>query len=324
MTFQVPPQDAGLRLDQFLARQRGEVSRARIQHWIRSGLVRVDGAAARPSARLRGGERVELPSDVPAPPLHAFAEPIPLDVLYEDDDLVAIHKPAGMTVHAGAGAHQGTLVNALLGRFERLSQVGGALRPGLVHRLDRLTSGVLLVAKNDAAHLGLARQFATREVRKAYIALVHGSLAPRPARPGRGQPVVIDGLQWTRLEMPIRRDPRHRVKMTAKAKEGRSALTDFRLLEQWPGFALLEVRIATGRTHQIRVHLAAIGHPVVGDTLYGAPAQPSLPRLFLHARQIVFHHPTTGQTVRVEAPLPAALEQHLAALRAGHPRLVLL
>jgi 23S rRNA pseudouridine1911/1915/1917 synthase len=322
MTLEVPPQDAGLRLDQFLVRRQGEVSRARIQHWIKSGLVRLDGAIARPSARLRGGERVELPSDAPAaPPLHAFAEPIPLQILYEDDDVVAIHKPAGMTVHAGAGANHGTLVNALVGHFERLSQVGGELRPGLVHRLDRLTSGVVLVAKNDAAHLGLARQFAARQVRKTYIALVHGWPAG-PAR--RGRPVMTDGVAWTRLEMPIRRDRRHRVKMTARAKEGRAALTDFRVLEQWPGFALLEVRIGTGRTHQIRVHLSAIGHPVAGDTLYGAPAQPSLPRLFLHAREIVFQHPATGQAIRVEAPLPGELERHLAALRAGTPELVAL
>lgn len=310
MILEVSDDDAGMRLDQFLASRLPETSRARLQQWIKLGRVRVNGAAAKSSARLRRGERVEVSPGRAAPPLRAFPEDIPLDVLYEDDDLVVIHKPAGMAVHAGAGISHGTVVNALLHRFSELSKAGGELRPGIVHRLDRLTSGVLLVAKNDAAHLRLARQFAGRKVRKTYIALVHG--VPSPGRSGRS--VVCEGATWTRLEMPIRRDRRHRIRMTARGREGRAAQTDFRVLRQWPGFSLLEVRIATGRTHQIRVHLSVIGHPVVGDALYGAPAQPALPRVFLHAREITFSHPSTGQPLTIDASPPPELEEVLVSI----------
>lgn len=296
--------DHGIRLDQFLARKLPEISRARLQEWIKAGRVRVEGTARKASHRLRGGEWIEVEPEARAP-LRAIAEEIPLEILYEDDELVAVNKPAGMTVHAGAGRTRGTLVNALLHHFAQLSGVGGDLRPGIVHRLDRLTSGVLLVAKTDTAHLRLAEQFAGRQVRKIYLALVHGK-APDSGR----------------LEMPIRRDRRQRVKMTARAREGRAAVTDFRRLEQWPEFSWLEVRIATGRTHQIRVHLAAVGHPVVGDTLYGAPAQPALDRYFLHAAEVAFAHPGSGQTLEVRAPLPDPLEHALDELRAGGSKLV--
>ena len=321
VTFQTTGQDAGLRLDQYLARRIPQTSRARIQEWIKTGRVRVDGVPAKASVRLRGEERIECQPEAPEahPPLaRAFAEEIPLEILYEDDDLVAVHKPAGMTVHAGAGSHRGTLVNALLHHFRQLSKLEGELRPGIVHRLDRLTSGVLLVAKTDAAHLALARQFAARQVRKTYIALVHGKVLHGKVLHGkvpasRGRPVVLDAVEWTRLEMPIRRDRRRRVKMTARAREGRAAVTDFRVIREWPGFSLMEVRIATGRTHQIRVHLSAVGHPVVGDTLYGAPRQPGFPRVFLHAREIAFTQPSTGRLVTISAPLPAELEAFLAS-----------
>lgn len=321
MRFEVTEQEAGQRLDQFLALHFPERSRAQVQDLIRAGGVTLDGGPCKPSTRLRGGEQVEWRAETGAvrPLARAFAEPIPLDILYEDEDLVAIHKPAGMAVHAGAGNDQGTLVNALLHHFGELSKVGGELRPGIVHRLDRLTSGVLLVAKNDRAHLRLARQFARREVQKTYLALVHGKV---PA--GRGRPVVVEGIRWTRLEMPITRDRWRRVKMTARAREGRPALTDFRVLEEWPGFSLLEVRIETGRTHQIRVHLSAVGHPVVGDTLYGARAQPTFSRCFLHARDLFFTHPSSGRAVAIQAPLPPELELHLRDLRAGRSQLALL
>jgi len=299
VTLEAAIADAGARLDQFLARKLEGYSRARIQQWIESGRVQVEGRPAKASARLRGGERIEVaPENRPALAA-AFPEDLPLQILYEDADLVALDKRAGMTVHAGAGRHSGTLVNALLHHFGQLSEVGGPLRPGIVHRLDRLTSGVILVAKTDAAHLALARQFAGRQVRKTYIALVHGNF--RPAAAG-----------WTRLDMPIRRDRHHRVKMTARAREGRAALTEFRVLSERPGYALVEVRIGTGRTHQIRVHLATIGHPVVGDTLYGAPRQPELGRFFLHAREITFSHPATGEPVTVSAPLAPELADFLA------------
>ena len=259
--------------------------------------MQVNGASSRPSCTLRGGEIVEV-QPAEAPPLNATAEDIPLATLYEDADLVAIDKPAGMVVHAGAGVHSGTLVNALLHRFESLSAVGGALRPGIVHRLDRFTSGVLLVAKHDAAHRALAGQFAGRQVTKTYLALVQGEV-----KAGSG-----------RIERPISRDPVHRTRMTARLAEGRAAWSEFTVLRRFHGFTLLEVRIGTGRTHQIRVHLASLKHPVVGDTLYGAAAEPELGRFFLHAHRIEFLQPTTGEPVVVVSPLAPELEAWLARL----------
>ena len=301
VTLETTAEDADLRLDRFLTRKLEGVSRARIQQWIEAGRVRVEGAPAKASLHLRGGERIEVaPEERPALE-GAFAEPLPLKILYEDDALVAVDKAAGMVVHAGAGRREGTLVNALLHHFNRLSQVGGPLRPGIVHRLDRLTSGVMLVAKTDAAHRELARQLAARAVRKTYLALVHGNWRPRPAG-------------WTRLEMPIRRDRRNRVKMTARSGQGRAALTEFRILEERAGYSLLEVRIGTGRTHQIRVHLAAIGHPVVGDNLYGAPQQPALGRFFLHSHQIAFAHPTSGRPLTLTSPLAPELAAFLSGI----------
>jgi 23S rRNA pseudouridine1911/1915/1917 synthase len=309
------PNEAGKRLDRFLAEQMPELSRARIQEWIRAGRVVVGQSPGRASLRLRGGEAIRV-DPLPLKPLKAEAEAIPLDILYEDEDLAAINKPAGLTVHAGAGVTQGTLVNALLHHFGQLSGVGGDLRPGIVHRLDRMTSGVLLVAKHDRAHRGLAAQFQSRKVRKTYWALVHGDAA-KPSRQGRS--VTVGGVRWTRLEMPISRDPRRRVRMAAMTR-GRTAQTDFRVIEHWNGYSLLEVRIATGRTHQIRVHLSAIGHPVAGDRLYGAPAEPvglpKLDRFFLHAKEIVFQHPGSAAEMRIEAPLPRDFTALLAELKA--------
>jgi len=206
-------------------------------------------------------------------------------------------------VHAGAGVHSGTLVNALLHRFEALSGVGGSLRPGIVHRLDRYTSGVLLVAKNDTAHQRLAAQFSGRQVEKTYLALVHGSVRQETGR----------------IEKPIARDPVRRTRMTARLAEGRAAWSEYRVLRRFEGFTLLEVRIGTGRTHQIRVHLSSIGHPVAGDTLYGAPAavagQPPLGRYFLHAHRIRFQRPSDRQEITVVSPLPEQLEAWLLTLR---------
>jgi 23S rRNA pseudouridine1911/1915/1917 synthase len=285
--------NAGKRLDHALHEQMPEFSRARLQDWIKQGRVLVNGAPGRSSRVLREGDRIDVdPGELP--PLRATAEAIPLQVLYEDPDFVAIDKPAGMVVHAGAGVHEGTLVNALLGRFESLSALGGDLRPGIVHRLDRFTSGVILVAKNDSAHRALAAQFAGRQVEKTYLALVHGSVKGE-----RG-----------RIEKPIARDPRHRTRMTARLSHGRAAWSEYRVLRRFADFTLLEVRIGTGRTHQIRVHLSSIGHPVAGDRLYGAPARSeglALERFFLHAHRIRFQHPFTGQPVEIESPLPGDL-----------------
>jgi 23S rRNA pseudouridine1911/1915/1917 synthase len=231
------------------------------------------------------------------PSLRAIPEALPLEILYEDAAVIAVNKPAGMVVHSGAGVHSGTLVNALLHRFKTLSGVGGALRPGIVHRLDRFTSGVILVARNDAAHRDLAGQFSSRKVEKVYLALVHGRM-----KTDRG-----------RITTPITRDPSRRTRMTARLGRGRSAITEYRVLKRFEKFTLLEVRIGTGRTHQIRVHLASIHHPVVGDKLYGAPASP-LDRYFLHAQRITFTSPATGNRFTVEAPLPRELQQHLDRL----------
>ena len=303
VVLEAKAEEAGKRLDRFLTEQLPESSRARIQAWIRDGRVTIDGAPAKASLRLRGGESIDV-RPAPAPPLKAFPEAIDLDILYEDGDLAAVNKPAGMTVHAGAGKAGGTLVNALLHHFGSLSKVGGDVRPGIVHRLDRMTSGVLLVAKNDQAHRRLARQFQSRKVRKIYWAIVEGDAARSPEK---GRPVELDGQRWTRLEMPISRDPRRRIKMAAR-RQGRTALSDFRALRRLGAYSLVEVRIGTGRTHQIRVHLAAVGHPVLGDTLYGAarrpPGMPELSRFYLHAREIGFAHPTSGEAMTIEAPLP--------------------
>lgn len=287
--------DSKKRLDRFLQEKLAGFSRSRLQDWIRQGRVQVNQSASSPAALLRDGDRVTVDPAAPAP-LRAEAEEIPLTILYEDSDLVAVNKPAGMVVHAGAGVHSGTLVNALLGRFEALSSAGGELRPGIVHRLDRYTSGVILVAKHDAAHRALAAQFSGRGISKTYVALVHGTV---PRESGR-------------IEKPISRDPVRRVRMTARLSAGRAAITTYNVLERLKGFTFLEVKIATGRTHQIRVHLSDLGHPVVGDPLYGAPREvagmPPLGRYFLHAQSIRFLHPATGQEVLVSAALPLELE----------------
>ncbi|MGA2273525.1 MAG: RluA family pseudouridine synthase [Bryobacteraceae bacterium] len=292
--------EAGRRLDHVLHERLPQYSRSRIQQWIRNGRVLVNGAAARASYSLRGGESIRVEPAEP-PPLRAEPEEIPLAILYEDDDVVAVDKPAGMVVHAGAGVHSGTLVNALLHRFGALSAVGGEMRPGIVHRLDRFTSGAILVAKNDAAHRKLAAQFSGRRVEKVYLALVHGIVKQESGS----------------IDRPIARDPIHRTRMTARLRDGRPAHTEYRVIARLPGFTFLEVKIGTGRTHQIRVHLAGIGHPVAGDTLYGAPAQipgrAPLARCFLHAHRIRFFRPADGEPVTVVSPLPQELEDWMAA-----------
>ncbi len=302
MRFLAEPCDAGRRLDLALHQRLPEFSRSRIQQWIECGRVLVDGVTRRASYLLRTGETIDAEPAAPEP-LHASPEDIPLTVLYEDRDVVAIDKPAGMVVHAGAGVHSGTLVNALLHRFESLSGVGGELRPGIVHRLDRFTSGVLLVAKNDAAHRALAAQFSGRQVEKTYLALVHGAVK----------------LESGRIERPIARDPVHRTRMTARLDTGRAAWSEYHVARRFDRFTLLEVRIGTGRTHQIRVHLSSLGHPVVGDALYGAPAKleglTPLERYFLHAHRIRFHQPTSGREIELVSPLAPELEEWMAQLR---------
>lgn len=255
--------------------------------------------------QLRGGEQLGVTPDA-LPPLNASPEDLPIEILYEDAAVIAVNKPAGLVVHAGAGAHSGTLVNRLVHHFSSLSKVGGELRPGIVHRLDRATSGVLLVARTDAAHRALAAQFASRTVEKTYLALVQGRVAAESGR----------------MDTPITRDPSRRTRMTARLGHGREAHTEYRVRQRFERFTFLEVRIATGRTHQIRAHLASIGHPVAGDRLYGARPFPALSgRVFLHAWRIVFSSPAFDhecvtadrERVTVEAPLPAELERLLSS-----------
>ncbi len=324
-TYAVPVEAAKQRLDAWLASQMRGVSRERVQLMIEQENVRLDGKSPRASYRLRGGEFVEVLGDPTPKPLKAVAEDIPLNIVYEDDEFSVIDKPAGMSVHAGAGAVEGeggTLVNALLHRYQALSSVGGDQRPGIVHRLDKQTSGLIIVARNDAAHARLAEMFAQRRMHKTYIALVHGHL-----KQDRGT-----------IDAPIARDLLRRTRMTTRRRTGaRTAVSHYtvmrRISSRFGQFTLVSVRIETGRMHQIRVHLASIGHPVVGDTVYGAPARlmviPSrlatypepesleLERNFLHAAELEFAHPRTGESVHLKSPLPEELETLLREIESG-------
>jgi 23S rRNA pseudouridine1911/1915/1917 synthase len=333
-TFLVEKSDAGQRVDRFLAARLPELSRTRIQELIEAGLVWVDGAATKGARKLRASEEVRVEAQA-RPPMQAAAESIPLDILYEDDDLLVVKKPAGMTVHAGAGNTRGTLVNALLGRGQALSSGGNALRPGIVHRLDKETSGAILVAKNDFTHAKLAEAFAERAVKKTYIALVEGVMKEKHGR----------------IELAIGRDLKRRTRMAVVRTAGggalrataRAARTDWRVLAEVAGNTLVEVTLHTGRTHQIRVHFAAMKHPVVGDVLYGAAERlpvkqspekakkdgtargrtsgrdhdetmPNLGRNFLHAAKLGFPQPRTEAWIEVRAPLPAELSNYLRQL----------
>jgi 23S rRNA pseudouridine1911/1915/1917 synthase len=300
-TDHVSPEHAGKRLDAYLHERLPEYSRSRLQSWIKDGHAKVDDAIVKPSHILRVYECVTVePAALPA--LAAEPEDLPLRVVYEDEDVIVVDKPAGMVVHAGAGNHSGTLVNALLHHFERLSTQGGDLRPGIVHRIDRDTSGLLVVARTDPAHQSLARQFHDRKVQKQYIALVHGRLKNSSGT----------------ITAPITRDPVRRTRMTCKLGKGRSAITHYEILEQFERHTLLKIKIETGRTHQIRVHLTSLHHPIVGDGLYGAPR---LDRFFLHAHQLSFASPSTGAMLRFESPLPREFVDLLEQLRSGTARI---
>ena len=296
---EVAPEHAGERLDKYLASVLGDLSRAQIQRLIREERVRIGDSVRRANTSVKGGDRVvlEVP-ELARSPLEP--EGIPLSILYEDADLVVVDKPAGMVVHPAAGHASGTLVNALLHHVKDLSGIGGELRPGIVHRLDRGTSGVMVVAKHDKAHTELARQFHDREVEKEYVALVWG--------------VVQAGR---RIDTPIGRDPHDRQKMSARARRARSAVTRITYARHFRGVTLVHVAIATGRTHQIRVHLGAIGHPLVGDSVYGGGrkrvpgdlrAVARLQRPFLHSSRIAFAHPGDGRRLEFTAPLPPDLQ----------------
>lgn len=303
--FSVSVEESGLRLDRFLSSHFPELSRTRLQQFVDEGRARVGGAVPKRSYRLEAGEFVELEIPPSTPP-GIEAEAIPIEVLYEDEDLAVVNKPAGLIVHPGAGSKAGTLAAAFLHRFGNLSAVGGPLRPGIVHRLDKGTSGALIVARNDAAHRCLVDEFRDRRVEKTYLALLHGRMKEDSGR----------------IELPVARDLRRRTRMTARRREGRPAHTDWRVRARLDGFTLVEANLRTGRTHQLRVHFAALGHPVVGDTLYGAPrvvraggAELSpLGRNFLHAARLRFTHPRSGEPVEVRAPLPEELRAYLREL----------
>jgi 23S rRNA pseudouridine1911/1915/1917 synthase len=285
--FVVSAKDAKVRLDQFLAKRLPEHSRSRLQQLIRGGFVRLNGGTSRPRQIVRAGDKIDL---IEPPPEKVDIQPeaIPLDVLFEDDDLIVINKPAGMTVHPGAGQREHTLVNALLSHCAGLSGVGGKERPGIVHRLDKETSGCLVVAKNDMAHRELSKQFAARTVEKIYLALVAGKLR-KPAG-------VIDEK--------IGRHPVHRKRMQVSPHRGRTARTEYRVIRSSDGASLLECRLHSGRTHQIRVHLHHLGHPVLGDKVYGPRFAKNFPRQMLHAWKLGFRHPRTSQWKTFEASLP--------------------
>jgi 23S rRNA pseudouridine1911/1915/1917 synthase len=322
-TYSVSPEAAGQRLDAWLAAQLEGVSRSRVQLLLAQGKVQIDSKPAKASLKLRGGEIVEVVGEPTPPPLRAIAEAIPLEIIYEDDDLSVVNKPAGMMVHAGSGAtddarNRGTLVNALLHHYRQLSSTGGELRPGIVHRLDKQTSGLIIVARNDATHLKLADMFSRRQMRKTYLALVHGAVKQDAGT----------------INAPISRDAIRRTRMTTRrVTGGRMAISHYeverRIASRFGAFTLVRVRIETGRTHQIRVHMASIGHPVVGDTLYGAPAQLAVPvkgkrvsnaetmsldRNFLHAAELAFAHPRTSHMLELKASLPEELQDFLRRL----------
>ncbi|HVI10708.1 MAG TPA: RluA family pseudouridine synthase [Candidatus Binatia bacterium] len=315
----VETEAGGQRLDQFLAAHLS-VSRARVQQLISEEKILLNNAPAKASYKLRGGETVTALGEPQRAPLKAVAEAIPLDIVYEDDDLAVVNKPAGMMVHAGAGStddarNRGTLVNALLHHMADLSKVSGELRPGIVHRLDKETSGLIVVAKNDQSHRKLSAQFAARQVKKKYIALVHGWVKKDAGT----------------IDQSISRDRIRRTRMTTRLAGGRSAVTHYavarRLDTAYGKFTLLDIKIDTGRTHQIRVHMAAMGHPVVGDTTYGAPAELrrnlgqrrgkaslALLRNFLHAAELEFRHPLTEKVISMKSGLPQELQELLAAI----------
>ena len=330
-TIEVSPEAKGQRLDQFLAAQLEGVSRSRVQLLLDQGDVLVNGEREKASLKLRGGESITITGEPHPAPLRATPEDIPLQVVFEDNDLAVVNKPAGMMVHAGSGQSddarsRGTLVNAILFRFNKLSSSAGELRPGIVHRLDKDTSGLIVVAKNDRTHAALAEMFSSRSIKKTYIALVQGH---------------VERARGT-INASVGRDPVRRTRMTAKPQDNaRSAVSHYevvqRLENRFGKFTLVKVRIETGRTHQIRVHMASIGHPVVGDTLYGGPghltdqvasqaaqskaarrnAEPERLRLgrnFLHAARLEFPHPRTGKLLELEAPLPSELEAFLARM----------
>lgn len=296
--YEVKEDDARKRLDVFLAGEAEGYTRSHIQRLVGEGRATVNGVIVRASYKVKQGDLVRL--EIPEPEgMETKAEKIPLDIYYEDNDVIVLNKPRGMVVHPAAGNNSGTVVNALLYHCRDLSGINGVLRPGIVHRLDKDTSGLIMVAKNDAAHVSLAQQLKDRRITRIYLALVHGKVKDASG--------VIDA--------PIGRDPKNRQKMAVVHKNSKHAVTNYRVLSRYAGYTYLRLKLETGRTHQIRVHLSYIGHPVVGDLKYG-PSRPhfNLAGQFLHAAVIGFIHPRTGAYLEFEAPLPDEMEAILSGL----------
>ena len=295
--FLVPKEHARMRIDRHLVAALPEFSRSRIQQLIRAGFVRLNGSTTRPHQLVRTGDQIELVNPQ-TEKIETRPEAIPLEVLFEDDDLIVINKPAGLTVHPGAGHREHTLVSALLHHCQTLSGIGGKERPGIVHRLDKETSGCLVAAKNDFAHRELSQQFAARSVEKIYLALVAGDVR---------KPTGI-------IEEKIGRHPVHRQRMSVASPRGRAARTEYRVLRSNDQASLLECRLHSGRTHQVRVHLHHLGHPVLGDKIYAPRVARNFPRQLLHAWKLGFRHPRTGEWKSFEAPLPDDFKQAIAAI----------
>ena len=294
----MPENEAKIRLDRFLANKLPEYSRSRLQQLVRTGFVRLNGATTRPRHLVRSGDKIEV-TEAPLEKIDNQPEPIPLEVLFEDKDIIVINKPPGLVVHPGAGHRQHTLVNALLSHCPTLSGIGGKERPGIVHRLDKETSGCLVVAKNDWAHRELSRQFAERWVEKIYLALVAGKLRKEAGA----------------IEEKIGRHPVHRQRMSVASARGRPAKTDYRVVCSGDQASLVECRLYSGRTHQIRVHLHHLGHPVLGDKVYAAHLAKNFPRHMLHAWKLGFRHPCSGESKSFEAPLPDDFTTAMKVLR---------
>jgi len=293
----VPKEQSKLRLDQFLAKQLPEYSRSRLQQLILGVFVQLNNVTTRPRQIVRSGDKIEL-IEPPLEKIETRPEPIPLEILFEDDDLIVINKAAGLTVHPGAGHREHTLVNALLSHCATLSGIGGKERPGIVHRLDKETSGCLVAAKNDVAHRELSKQFAARTVEKIYLALVAGKLRK------------ATGI----IEEKIGRHPVHRQRMSVTSSRGRTAKTEYRVIRSSDQASLIECRLHSGRTHQIRVHLHHLGHPVLGDKIYAPKVAKNYPRQMLHAWKLGFRHPRTGEWKTFEAPLPDDFNQTIATV----------
>lgn len=299
ITWHIEPEDAGQRIDKFLAEGlSGEASRSQVQAWIRDGHVRVNGGAVKANYRLETGDQVDV--TVPEPePAELVPEDIPLDVVYEDRDVIVVNKPRGMVVHPAPGHARGTLANALLHHCRDLSGVGGQRRPGIVHRIDKDTSGLLMAAKHDTAHQRLSEQLADHSVIRKYLAVVQGRLPH-----DRGT-----------IDAPIGRDPRDRKRFAVDARNGKPAVTHFTVVERFAGHTLVELQLETGRTHQIRVHLHYLGHPLEGDPVYGRRRGALLDGQALHAFALGFRHPASGEPMLFEAPLPDDMERLLEKLR---------